>query len=237
MGYCPARNVSTMLVHQFHVISRHIHHSCHHQDSNRLPPDYERNTVSTRPCLECGVVMKSKSNIVVGCSKFQIGALPGHRSQEHLFSLKSVISLYEMLKISLIISFFDVSKFFDKESLRDALDKLYKAGIVGKLYRLWYEINKNSTIQIKTGSADTGENLQQGSNGGALASALNLDSSVNDFFQGSESEVSYAEIRLSPLIFQDDIARIGTTVEGAQAANDSIATLMNLKQLHAVGIY
>ena len=24
LGYCPARNVSTMLVHQVHVISRHI---------------------------------------------------------------------------------------------------------------------------------------------------------------------------------------------------------------------
>ena len=47
MGYCPARNVSTMLVHQVHVIIRHIHHSCHHRDSNCLPPDYERNTVST----------------------------------------------------------------------------------------------------------------------------------------------------------------------------------------------
>ena len=87
--------------------------------------------------FESGLVLKSKKNIVEGCSKFQIGAMPGHRSQEHLFSIKSVIALYVSLGITLIIQFYDVSKFFDKESLRDALDALYKAGIIGKLYRLW----------------------------------------------------------------------------------------------------
>ena len=37
------------------------------------------------------LMSKAKPKIIQGCSKFQIGALPKHQSQEHLFTLKSVI--------------------------------------------------------------------------------------------------------------------------------------------------
>ena len=49
------------------------------------------------------VITKAKPKIITGCSKFQIGALPFHRSQEHLFTLKSVMLWYETIKIPLII--------------------------------------------------------------------------------------------------------------------------------------
>ena len=42
-------------------------------------------------CFEGIVVDKSKGKLVSKCSKFQIGGLPNHRSQEHLFSVKSVV--------------------------------------------------------------------------------------------------------------------------------------------------
>jgi hypothetical protein len=44
------------------------------------------------------VISKAKAKIVKGCSKFQIGAIPNHQSQEHLFTLKSVMYWYEKLK-------------------------------------------------------------------------------------------------------------------------------------------
>ena len=37
------------------------------------------------------LMTKAKPKIVEGCSKFQIGAIPKHQSQEHLFTLKSVM--------------------------------------------------------------------------------------------------------------------------------------------------
>ena len=56
--------------------------------------------------FETGVVNKSKTKIVEKCSKFQIGALPGHRPQEHLFVLKSTISLYTYLDIRISHPFY-----------------------------------------------------------------------------------------------------------------------------------
>ena len=65
-------------------------------------------------------------------SIYQI-AKAGHRPQEHLFVVKSLIALYIFLQIPLILQFFDISKFFDKESLKDGMNTIYKAGISGKL--------------------------------------------------------------------------------------------------------
>ena len=94
------------------------------------------------------------------------------------------------LKIPIFIQFIDISKFFDKESLRDGMNTVYKAGISGKLYRLWFKLNQRTKIGIKTGSGtseykECGETIGQGSFGGALISAANLDDGINTFFEPS----------------------------------------------------
>ena len=100
-------------------------------------------------------VSKMKPQILSKISKYQIGGKPGHRPQEHLFVLKSVIALYQMMDIPLFLQFWDISKFFDKESLRDCLNSLYRAGIGGKLYRLWYEFNCKSVLKVITGCGES----------------------------------------------------------------------------------
>ena len=61
------------------------------------------------------------------------------------------------------MQYWDILKYFDKEILRDAM-----AGVRGKLYRLWYLLNKDTQIRVKTcfgltEVAPTGENVAQGS--------------------------------------------------------------------------
>ena len=59
------------------------------------------------------VMSEVKDKMTGNMTKFQIGTKPGHRAQEHLFVLKSVISLYIHLGKPIILSMWDVSKFFD----------------------------------------------------------------------------------------------------------------------------
>ena len=182
------------------------------------------------------IVDKSKDKIVSHCSKFQIGGMPKHRVQEHLFCVKSVIALYSLLNIPLFIQIFDVSKYFDKEILKDAMDTLYKCGIKGKLYRLWYELNRDSQIRVKMAAGISklqtiGENVTQGSIGGAILSAANLDKTLTSYFQGSDCEISYADVRLSVLSFQDDALRMCTSVESLQRGNIYMDNAMKRKQL------
>ena len=58
---------------------------------------------------------------------------------------------YELLKIAIIVLLYDISKFFDREMLKDGLNALYNSGVKGKLYRLVYELNRSTDLKVKTG--------------------------------------------------------------------------------------
>ena len=82
--------------------------------------------------------------------KFQIASKPGHRATEHVYCLLSLIQLSESTGSSLIISLFDIEKFFDRESAADVHYRMYKSNVKGKVYRLLYLLNKNIRIRVRT---------------------------------------------------------------------------------------
>ena len=79
--------------------------------------------------------------------------------------------------------------------------------------------------------AATGENVTQGSIGGALLSALNLSKTLSAYFGGSDSEISYGPVQLSPLQFQDDCARFSSSIGDAQKGNILMSKAMKAMQL------
>ena len=110
------------------------------------------------------VITAANPKILKEISPFQIGAIPGHRAQEHLFTLKSVMAIKEKNNTAIALQLLDLSKLFDRECLIDCLDELYKSKIKGKLYQLLYELNKDTRIRVRTVVGDsepkeTGENL------------------------------------------------------------------------------
>ena len=178
----------------------------------------------------------AKDTLLSNMSKFQIGTKPGHRPQEHLFTLKSVINFYMSMDKPLILSTFDVSKFFDRENLRDVMNELHKNGLRGKYYRLIYELNKNTCIRVKTPvgisqSQSTGETVGQGTVEGAIMSAISLDNGVCEFFANSEKEVTYPRVALGPFLFQDDVCRLASDVASAQYGNDMMECVAETKLL------
>ena len=115
------------------------------------------------------------------------------------------------------------------------MDTLHEAGIKGKLHRLWFMLNKDTQIKVKTSfgltkCAATGENVAQGSIGGGIVSSLNLSKTISKYFSGTE-EPSYWNIKLSPLLYQDDSARFATSIEEAQKGNILMSKAMQIKQL------
>ena len=98
-----------------------------------------------------------KKRVPENLSKFQIGSIPGHRPQEHIFSIKSTIALFNSKKKGLLLCLYDVRQFFNKENLRDCCGELYKLGIRGKLYRLTFNLNKDTEVSVRMPVGDTEE--------------------------------------------------------------------------------
>ena len=51
---------------------------------------------------------------------------------------------------------------------------------------------------------EAGPLIGQGGVGASLASQLNLDIGINNYFVDSQDEVFYGEVRMQPLTFMDD---------------------------------
>ena len=82
-----------------------------------------------------------------------------------------------------------------------------------------------------TDTFTTGPTVSQGSIGGGLISAINLDYSINRFFFNSINEIFYHNVRLQPLIYQDDLGKFSSSRMDAQAGNDKIEACMETKVL------
>ena len=82
--------------------------------------------IDTRKLFGDIVITAAKEKIIQGMTKFQIGGVPGHQAQEHIFTLKSIIAHYEELGKGLILNIWDISKLFDSENLRDCMCELFK---------------------------------------------------------------------------------------------------------------
>ena len=59
------------------------------------------------------------------------------------------------------------------------MNTLYNCGVTGKVYRLIFEMNRKTVLKVKNGTGlseatDVGENITQGSIGGALISKVTM---------------------------------------------------------------
>ena len=169
-----------------------------------------------------------KGPLLEGSSKYQVGGQPGHRSEELVFALKSVISRYRKEGKVLIIQTYDISKFFDKEQLEDAILTCYNRGADPKACRLWYKLNEDTQIRVRTGAGLTeysgaGSLVGQGTLGGALVSQGVLDQGISEHFTpGGGDEMTYGKVPLAPFIFMDDIIYGAEGIKSARIANEKI---------------
>ena len=189
------------------------------------------------PKMFCQMVMiRVKEKLMENMTKYQLGTKKGHRAQEHIFVLKSVMALYEEIGEGNILNLFDISKFFDKEEISDVLGEAHKAGLTDKYYRLIYELNKDTIIKVRTAVGESAEEeidpgLGQGGAESGILSACSLDGGVKDYFKDSE-DVHYGETALKPLLWQDDVIKINHTVKEAQECNRRMEAVLASKNLN-----
>ena len=132
----------------------------------------------------------------------------------------------------IILICYDISAFFDKEVLGDLLDELNCIGVDPRALRLFYQLNKNTKVRIRTGAGDSawgevGDIIGQGSSSAAKVSALNLSRKLDRVFEGNTELATYGAVKQHPYSFQDDVL---TQVEGLRSANVKMTEVKNLMQ-------
>ena len=185
---------------------------------------------------EALVTETMKDDIVKACPKIQIGGIPKSMSVEHLVTVKTWMAMKEQKKENGIFQVFDMAKFFDKESLLDAMYTLDKKGkISNKTYRLWYQLNEDAMISVKTSVGETRSkkvknSLGQGTFGAALVSTLNIGCAIEDTFIGRPS-TSIGFVNLNSLVLQDDVNKMNDSLPQARIGCNKIDEILKRKQL------
>ena len=185
--------------------------------------------------VEAVVVKAMEPELREATSRFQIGGAPGHRPQEHVFCVKSIIQKYAEEKKMIILVCYDICGFFDKEVLGDLLEEMHSIGVDSKAQRLFLKLNKNTKVRVRTGAGDSewsdvGDIIGQGSGGAAKVSALNLSRKLDRVFQDGAEMAKYGSVKQNPYSFQDDVLAPVEDVEGLRATNVKMIEVMNLMQ-------
>ena len=90
-----------------------------------------------------------KTPLVANSSIYQIGGKPGHRPEELVFVIKSIVAKYRSQAKTVIIQCYDVQKYFDKEMIEDGILACIKRGTDPKAIRLWNKLNEGTQIKVK----------------------------------------------------------------------------------------
>ena len=156
-------------------------------------------------------------------SEWQAGGRPKRNITDQLFILRSLWNYYAYMNMEIILEFLDLVKAFDKMILRAVLIDLWMCNIKGKIWRIIYQINKESEISIKTPFGRTnkfniGECLKQGSVLATALAALHTDT-VSRLFINKGINTQYGNTEINNLLFQDDIMRLQLNTDGINKAN------------------
>ena len=173
-----------------------------------------------------------KPCLLAGSSRYQVGGQPGHRPEEHLFVMKSLVAKYRQEKRPIFLQSYDVSKFFDKERIEDGILACKNRGADPKAIRLWHKLNDDTQIKVKTSAgttetANVGAVVGQGTIGGALISQAVLDDGVSAFFPpAGRLQLEYGAVPQAPLLWMDDILNAARGLDEAREANRRMSVLM-----------
>ena len=186
--------------------------------------------------VEALAVSKMKPTILSGTSCFQIGGRPGHRPQEHLFVVKSILLRLHMQKRLAILNIHDIEAFFDRERLDGVCNTLYEMKADKAAIRCWAKLNEDTVIRCITSVGKSewvrvGPLVGQGSSGASLASAAHLDHHLTNMFSGCQEALSYGDVLQAPYSFQDDVMDVVDSVESMRSKTikmDSMVKQMTL---------
>ena len=124
--------------------------------------------------------------------------------------MKTLMAWAEHKGVGIIFLIMDIKSFFDKENIFDCLETMERLNINQKAVRVWYKLNKDTEVAVKTTcgmtkTATVGDCLGQGTAGAGLVSQANIDHGLDNYFISCKDVMMFGETRIQPLSYQDDV--------------------------------
>ena len=95
-----------------------------------------------RRTFDAMVMEMMEDKIVESSSIFQVGGQPGPGPEEHLYTIKSLLSSLEYSGDGMLFTLVDIIALFDRENILDVMDTLHEIGVNKKAAPQFFKLNE-----------------------------------------------------------------------------------------------
>jgi len=171
----------------------------------------------------------------------QIGFLPGNRTSDHIFTLRTIIDKYVKNTNGgrIYACFIDFKKAFDSVWHDGLLLRLLQYNINGKFYKLIKHLYSNSSCYIKLGSRRTRTfQYSRGVRQGCILSPLLFNLYLNELSillnQTARTDPIFLpnNTKLSSLLYADDLVLLSHSRQGLQNSINSVVNFCKEWQMN-----
>ena len=178
-------------------------------------------TVSSSISMICEQLINERMTDLVPMSQAQGGGKKGCSTRDHVFILRGAITHALKNKTNLYVTFYDVTKAYDRADVDDMLIIAWEHGLKGKLWRLMKNLNTNLTAKIKmrqefTRSIERKAGGKQGGKNFGFLFAKMMDVLAEEMENNSSLGITINELHLPILEWVDDVV---TFAEGQNQQN------------------
>ena len=164
----------------------------------------------------------------------QGGGKKGTSTRDHVFLLRGAMTYAMKNKWQMYVTYYDVTKAYDRADVEDMLVTAWEHGMKGKLWRLMKALNTNLTAKVKTRHGLTEEILrvaggkQGGKNFGFLFAKM-MDVMAEEMLKDPTLGVKFEELSIALLEWVDDVA---TFAIGPEQQNKTMAEVNEFAVRH-----
>ena len=178
-------------------------------------------TVSSSISMILEEVISKRMTELVPFTQAQGGGKKGTSTRDHVFLLRGAMTFALKNKQKMYITFYDVSKAYDRADVEDVLVTMWEHGLKGKLWRLMAVLNTMLTARIKTrhGMTDEINRNTGGKQGGKIFGFLfakMMDVMAEEMERDESSGVNCGALKIALLEWVDDVTTFAIGSEQQQ---------------------
>ena len=193
-------------------------------------------TVSSSVATIAEEIINDRLLDTISFTQSKAGGRKGASTTDHVFILKSLISLAIKKGMELVITYYDIKKAYDRANMDDMLYVVNEQGFQGKIWRLTKSLNKGLTAKVKTKVGLTRQIQRNtgGKQGGKIMVPLfskMMDTLPGELAMDTRLGISIHDFIISCLEYVDDVTTFAIGYQQQEITLDALADFAKKRRL------